>query len=136
LTLFLVVGFLIGAGLVLLCLTISIFVKMGNGTLAPWSPSSKLMVSGVYGHVRNPMITGVFLILIGETIILGSFAVAVWAILFVLVNLIYIPLIEEPELAERFGDEYLVYKENVPRWIPPPVSMEKRLKYACCLASF
>jgi protein-S-isoprenylcysteine O-methyltransferase Ste14 len=32
--------------------------------------------------------------------------------------LIYVPLIEESKLAERFGDEYLVYKENVPRWIP------------------
>ena len=33
-------------------------------------------------------------------------------------NLIYIPLIEEKKLTERFGNEYLIYKKNVPRWIP------------------
>jgi protein-S-isoprenylcysteine O-methyltransferase Ste14 len=115
----LIVGsLLIGVGLVLLYLTISLFVKIGNGTIAPWSPTNKLIVSGVYGYVRNPMITGVFLILTGETIILGSIPVAIWSVLFVLANLIYIPLIEELELADRFGDEYLVYKENVPRWVP------------------
>jgi protein-S-isoprenylcysteine O-methyltransferase Ste14 len=119
LLLFLVVGlFLVGAGLVLLLLSISLFVARGNGTIAPWSPTSKLIVSGVYGYVRNPMITGVFFVLIGESIILGSFAVAIWTVLFVLGNLVYIPLVEEPKLAEMFGDEYLVYRENVPRWIP------------------
>jgi protein-S-isoprenylcysteine O-methyltransferase Ste14 len=119
LLLLLIVGLLlIGAGLILFYLTISLFITMGNGTIAPWSPTSKLIVGGVYGNVRNPMITCVFLVLTGESIILGSIPVAIWTILFILANLIFIPLIEEPELAERFGDEYLIYKENVPRWIP------------------
>jgi protein-S-isoprenylcysteine O-methyltransferase Ste14 len=64
------------------------------------------------------MITGVFFVLTGEATILGSFAVAIWTILFILANLLYITLVEEPKLAERFGEEYSVYKENVPRWIP------------------
>lgn len=115
----LIVGLLlIGVGLILLYLTISLFVKIGDGTIAPWKPTNKLIVSGVYGHVRNPMIIGVFIILTGETLLLGSIPIAIWLVLFVLTNLIYTPLIEESELAERFGDEYLVYKENVPRWIP------------------
>jgi protein-S-isoprenylcysteine O-methyltransferase Ste14 len=110
--------FLMSAGVVLLSSSISLFIKRGNGTIAPWNPTSKLIVSGVYGHVRNPMITGVTLSLIGESILLGSIPVTIWTLLFVLTNLIYVPLIEESKLAERFGDEYLVYKENVPRWIP------------------
>jgi len=36
----------------------------------------------------------------------------------VLVNAIYIPLVEEPGLERRFGDDYFLYKKNVPRWIP------------------
>jgi len=32
--------------------------------------------------------------------------------------MIYIPLGEEPGLAKRFGDDYHLYKQNVPRWIP------------------
>ncbi len=106
------------AGLVLLYSAIFLFITKGNGTIAPWNPTSKLIVGGIYGHVRNPMITGIFLILTGESLLLGSIPVTIWTLLFILTNLIYVPLIEEPELAERFGDEYLVYKENVPRWIP------------------
>jgi protein-S-isoprenylcysteine O-methyltransferase Ste14 len=109
---------LIGVGLILLYFTISLFVKERNGTIAPWNPTSKLIVSGVYRHVRNPMITAVFFSLMGESILLGSIPLTIWTMLFVLTNLIYIPLIEEKKLTERFGNKYLVYKESVPRWIP------------------
>jgi protein-S-isoprenylcysteine O-methyltransferase Ste14 len=115
--LFLMKGsFLMITGLILLSSTIQLFIK--KGTIAPWNPTTKLIVSGVYGHVRNPMITGVFIVLTGESVLLGSISVTIWTILFALTNMIYVPLIEEPKLAERFGEEYLTYKENVPRWIP------------------
>ena len=37
---------------------------------------------------------------------------------FFITNAIYMLLSEEPGLARRFGDDYLLYKKNVPRWIP------------------
>jgi protein-S-isoprenylcysteine O-methyltransferase Ste14 len=61
---------------------------------------------------------GVFAILTGESITIGSAAVTIWTLLFILGNLLYIPLVEENKLAERFGKVYLIYKKNVPRWIP------------------
>jgi protein-S-isoprenylcysteine O-methyltransferase Ste14 len=64
------------------------------------------------------MITGVFCILAGESAIFGSWRLLVWFFIFVLVNLIYMPLSEEPGLEKRFGEEYLLYKKHVPRWIP------------------
>ena len=73
---------------------------------------------GVYRHVRNPMITGVFCILLGEAIFFGSWRLLGLFGFGLIVNLIYIPLSEEPGLAKRFGDDYLLYKRNVPRWIP------------------
>jgi protein-S-isoprenylcysteine O-methyltransferase Ste14 len=57
---------LVGAGLVLLAATNRHFAKIGKGTLAPWNPTSQLVVEGVYRHVRNPMISGVFAILLGD----------------------------------------------------------------------
>jgi protein-S-isoprenylcysteine O-methyltransferase Ste14 len=108
----------IGAGLAMMYKTISLFARVGKGTLAPWAPPQKLVVRGIYRHVRNPMITGVFAILLGEAIVFGSIAVLSWFFCFVLVNAIYIPFVEEPGLARRFGDDYLRYKQNVPRWIP------------------
>jgi protein-S-isoprenylcysteine O-methyltransferase Ste14 len=64
------------------------------------------------------MITGVFCILLGEAVFFGSLPLLGWFAVFVVVNMIYIPALEEPGLAKRFGDDYLLYKRNVPRWIP------------------
>lgn len=115
----LVVGALVLlAGLALLVATIRLFVAVGQGTLAPWNPTQKLVVRGIYRHVRNPMISGVFLILLGEVIVLSSLPLLGWAIFFIVVNIIYIPLVEEPGLAKRFGADYEEYRRNVPRWVP------------------
>jgi protein-S-isoprenylcysteine O-methyltransferase Ste14 len=80
----------------------------------------KLVVEGPYRHVRNPMITGVMSILLGEAVGLGSPPLLIWFALFFTVNAVYMPLVEEPGLARRFGDDYAVYKRNVPRWLPRP----------------
>ena len=105
-------------GLALMVWTNRLFITVGHGTLAPWNPPEKLVVRGVYRHIRNPMITGVFCILLGETIFFGSWWLLAWFGFALILNLIYIPLSEEPGLAKRFGDDYLRYKQNVPRWIP------------------
>jgi protein-S-isoprenylcysteine O-methyltransferase Ste14 len=55
---------------------------------------------------------------LAEAIFFGSWWLLAWFGFALLVNLIYIPLVEEPGLAERFGEDYLLYKRNVPRWIP------------------
>jgi protein-S-isoprenylcysteine O-methyltransferase Ste14 len=109
---------LIGLGLTLMIKTIRLFVTVGRGTLAPWEPPQKLVVRGIYRHVRNPMITGVSCVLLGEAVLLGAISLLYWFLLFILANLIYIPLFEEPGLLQRFGQDYLLYKQNVPRWIP------------------
>jgi protein-S-isoprenylcysteine O-methyltransferase Ste14 len=110
--------FLISLGFILLYSTIKLFIKEGDGIIAPWNPTEKLIITGFYSHVRNPMHIGVFLILTGESLIIGSLALILWALLFIVGNLIYIPAIEEQKLEERFEEEYLIYKRNVPRWIP------------------
>ena len=109
---------LIGFGLLLMYRTISLFAGFGEGTLAPWDPPRRLVVRGVYRRVRNPMLSGVFFVLLGEATLLGSPPVFVWFLVAFALNAVYIPLVEEPGLSQRFGEEYLVYKRNVPRWVP------------------
>lgn len=109
---------LIGLGFILLVNTVSLFASQGGGTLAPWDPTQKLVVRGVYRYVRNPMISGVLSILLGEAICLGSIPLLYWFILFLMLNLVYMPLVEEPGLERRFGEEYARYRRNVPGWIP------------------
>lgn len=109
---------LIALGLTLMVKTIALFATVGRGTLAPWAPPERLVVRGIYRHVRNPMISGVLSVLCGEVFLVGSIPLSEWFGTFLLINLIYIPLLEEPGLEERFGQQYRTYKQNVPRWIP------------------
>ncbi|MFA5079435.1 MAG: isoprenylcysteine carboxylmethyltransferase family protein [Dehalococcoidia bacterium] len=114
----LVGALLMGAGLYCLSVTIWLFDNIGRGTLAPWSPTSKLVVIGPYRYVRNPMISGVLMTLLGESVVFGSIGIFIWFVLFFIINHMYFMYSEEPGLEKRFGQEYLVYKKNVPRWIP------------------
>jgi protein-S-isoprenylcysteine O-methyltransferase Ste14 len=109
---------LLAFGLVLLYRTIRLFAGPGQGTLAPWDPPRRLVVEGPYRHVRNPMISGVLFTLAGEAVLLGSPPLAAWLALFFAINAAYFPLVEEPGLERRFGDDYRLYRRNVPRWIP------------------
>ncbi|MGD8369929.1 MAG: isoprenylcysteine carboxylmethyltransferase family protein [Syntrophobacterales bacterium] len=107
----------------LLGLTLSIwastlFLRVGQGTPAPWDPPKKLVVRGPYRHVRNPMISGALLLLLAEAMLLQSWPIAIWLVLFFIGNSIYFPLVEEKGLEKRFGDDYREYRANVPRWIP------------------
>jgi len=109
---------LIAAGFLLWLWTVVLFARIGRGTLASWDPTSRLVVLGPYRHVRNPMISGVAMLLLGEAVFFGSPWLAGWAVLFVAINTAYFVLAEEPGLERRFGDEYRAYNASVPRWAP------------------
>ena len=115
---------MLGLGMFTWC--VSLFVRIGRGTLAPWDPTRNLVVVGPYRFVRNPMISGVAVILVGEALFCGSCIVGLWACLFVLFNHVYFVFFEEPDLETRFGEPYRVYKNNVPRWIPRPLLSQSR----------
>ncbi len=109
---------LIGFGLFLLVWTVGLFRRIGKGSLASWDPTQRLVVEGPYAHTRNPMISGVLSVLLGEGVRLGSLSILAWALLFFVINVVYFKLSEEPGLLKRFGDEYVRYRENVPMWLP------------------
>ena len=108
------------------------FAVDGWGTLAPWDPPRRLVVQGPYRYVRNPMISGVAFVLAGEAMLLCSVPHAKWAAIFMVVNAVYIPLVEEAGLRRRFGDAYREYCRHVPRLVPrlrpwsPPVNPGER----------
>jgi protein-S-isoprenylcysteine O-methyltransferase Ste14 len=84
------------------------------------------VLRGPYRHVRNPMITAVTTILLGETCLAGSPALLLWTALFFTLNAVWIPTYEEPTLARRFGEEYRDYSANVRRWLPRRTAWEPR----------
>jgi protein-S-isoprenylcysteine O-methyltransferase Ste14 len=106
------------AGLALVCWSVYHFWTHGRGTLAPWDPPRRFVVEGPYRYVRNPMIGGVVLVLLGEGLFLRSLGLLEWAAAFTLLNAVYIPLLEEPILRARFGAPYVRYSERVRRFVP------------------
>ena len=109
--------FFIG-GFALFAWCVALFARVGQGTLAPWDPTRRLIVVGPYRYVRNPMITGVLTMLAGESVYLGSRVLAFWTVTFFIINNVYFRLLEEPGLERRFGASYGEYKSAVGRWLP------------------
>lgn len=119
-------GILIALGLSLFIYTVLLFNFVGKGTLAPWSPKEKLVIQGPYRYCRNPMITGVLLILIGEALIFHSTSILIWVLTFFGINTLYFIFFEEPELSNKFGEGYREYRQQVPRWIPGTKPFRKK----------
>lgn len=109
---------LFAVGLLLFLASLRRFATEGRGTLAPWDPPRALVLHGPYRFVRNPMISGVIFILFAEAFALLSLPHGIWAAAFLMLNLLYIPLMEEPRLERRFGDSYREYRHQVPRFLP------------------
>jgi protein-S-isoprenylcysteine O-methyltransferase Ste14 len=111
---------LIAGGVGLLIWTVVLFDRVGQGTLGLGHVMGEpvhLVVRGPYRHVRNPMISGVLCILLGEAAVTASGWLLGWFAIFLTCQLIAIRFWEEPHLTQRYGGEYLAYRRNVPRWI-------------------
>ncbi|OOK68940.1 phospholipid methyltransferase family protein [Mycobacterium kansasii] len=78
----------------------------------------KLVVGGPYRHVRNPMISSVLCILLGEAALAASGWLLRWFATFWAVQVVAIRFWGEPHLRQRYGAEYVEYRRNVPGWIP------------------
>ena len=108
----------IGAAIMLKC--VWDFAWMGRGTPAPWDPPRRLVVTGLYRYVRNPMYVGMGTFLLGEALLLPEITrgmLIVMAAAWVTVTA-FIMLYEEPTLRRLFADDYRNYCSHVRRWIP------------------
>lgn len=96
------------------------FAIRGRGTPAPFDPPRRLVVTGLYRWMRNPMYVGMGLMLIGETLLMPQ----IWREMAALIALLWIGTTlmvvfkEEPALRRLFGSDYEEYCRHVPRWIP------------------
>jgi protein-S-isoprenylcysteine O-methyltransferase Ste14 len=108
--------------------TIKVQFTVGKGTPIPLMATQKLIVKGPYTYCRNPMTLGTDLFYLGVAIWLGSLSAIGLSLVYPVGILIYIRLIEEKELEERFGSEYLDYKKRTPFLIPRLSKKERKDK--------
>lgn len=105
-------------GIVLLFWCIRDFYVSGKGTLAPWDPPKRLVVIGLFRHVRNPMYVGVITLIAGWAVLLASPVLVCYALLLAVAFHIRVLTHEEPWLESRFGDDWRQYRAHVGRWVP------------------
>jgi protein-S-isoprenylcysteine O-methyltransferase Ste14 len=109
---------LILAGLAALLHSFARFVTEGRGTPAPVAPTERLVVGGLYRHVRNPMYVAVTALIVGQALVLARPGLLVYALAFVVLTSAFARFYEEPTLRDRYGSEYEEYRRAVRSWLP------------------
>lgn len=116
-------SFIIGAifvvmGLFVALWSILIQFSLGRGTPLPMMPTQRLITTGPFQYCRNPMTLGTILAYLGLSIATATIVGLILVAAFAALLLVYLKRMEEKELAERFGEEYLAYRRDVPFIIP------------------
>jgi protein-S-isoprenylcysteine O-methyltransferase Ste14 len=106
----------VGVALALWC--VLTFAIVGKGTPAPFDPPRRLVVTGPYRFVRNPMYIGAGLALLGVAVYYGSASLFLAVAIFLLIVFVFILAYEEPTLRRMFGDDYEAYTRRVGRFWP------------------
>jgi len=102
-----------------LCIALSFIMLSHRALFKSHKPSDSLITNGILGYVRNPMYFGILLIYVAFMF----FSISLISIgLFIPVFLVYNWMVnfEENILENMFGEEYIKYKEKVPKWVPNP----------------
>ncbi|MGO9340599.1 MAG: methyltransferase family protein [Terracidiphilus sp.] len=111
-------GLLIAAGMIVVLDAFARFALQGIGTPAPIYPTRRLVVSGPYRYVRNPMYIAVVSLVLGQALLFGDIHLLVYGLCAWLATHLFVLLYEEPTLRRSFPDDYAAFTANVPRWIP------------------
>lgn len=109
---------LIAAGAYVLLDSFLRFAREGLGTPAPIKPPEKLVISGFYRYVRNPMYCAVLALTLGQTLLFGSAAMLGYCAVIWLCTHCFVLFYEEPKLKSLFGADYDAYCAKVSRWLP------------------
>jgi len=94
------------------------FALEGLGTPAPIAPPQKLVVTGLYRYVRNPIYIALVSVTVGQGLLFGDRRLLWYGAVVWLAFHLFVVLYEEPTLQLKFGMEYETFRANVPRWIP------------------
>jgi protein-S-isoprenylcysteine O-methyltransferase Ste14 len=94
------------------------FYERGQGTPIPYDPPQRLVTSGIYRYVANPMQISCTAIMLAWACLLQNG----WLVLAALVSAIYSAGLAEwdegEDLKECFGDDWQRYRAVVKSWIP------------------
>lgn len=93
------------------------FKLKGDGTPMLTEPPKKLVVKGIYKYSRNPIYISNLLIYFGLFLFYGYLTLLILFLVGIVGFNLYLTLIEEPKLRQRYGRDYEAYMKQVPRWL-------------------
>jgi len=103
------------------------FAVRGGGTPLPFDPPQRLVTSGPYAYVANPMQASACLVLLTLAVVLTSGWLAVAALIDVVYGAGLAGWLEHNRMHTQFGADWLAYRRNVrvwwPRWRPYVASL-------------
>lgn len=105
-------------GLAFLIHAFARFALEGAGTPAPIAPTERLVVGGIYRHLRNPMYVAVLAIIVGQALLFQQSSLVLYAGIVGIAMFAFVRFYEEPLLAHRYGAAYTAYRNAVPGWLP------------------
>jgi len=113
---------LIIIGIIIIFSVFYLFINFGEGTPIPKQLTSKfatkkLVTNGVFKYSRNPFAIGMLMTLVGFGFYIKSYFMIILTIIIFIGGYLFIVYVEEPDMEQRFGLQYLEYKKKVPRWI-------------------
>lgn len=111
-------GLTIVLGLALLMECFARFAVQGLGTPAPVAPTQRLIVTGAYRRVRNPMYVAVIALILGQAALFADVRLAVYGLIVWAGFHVFVLAYEEPTLRRQFPDDYAAFFAAVPRWRP------------------
>jgi protein-S-isoprenylcysteine O-methyltransferase Ste14 len=110
----------IAVGIALYVWCVTNFAAVGDGTPGLWDSPRRVVATGPYRWVRNPIYISALLIVLGEACLFLSPPLLAYAGVMAVFFHLFVTSYEEPRLLRRFGAAYLDYRRTVPRWIPRP----------------
>lgn len=111
-------GVLAVAGVAVWLVCLDHFSRVGRGTPLPADAPSRLVTTGPFGRIRNPIMAAELLVIWAVSLHLASLGAVLYAAAISLIAHAAVVHVEEPELRARFGASYESYCRRVPRWLP------------------
>jgi protein-S-isoprenylcysteine O-methyltransferase Ste14 len=94
------------------------FVMRGGGTPVPFDPPRRLVTTGVYAYIGNPMQLSAVVLLLLLGVFLGNAWLSAAGVMAHVYSAGLAGWDEDDDLRRRFGDDWITYRRGVRRWIP------------------
>lgn len=112
-----IAGFILIASYFLVAVPAIRQFAISKNTLVTVKPATSLQTTGIYSFTRNPMYLSLVLLYGGLAVFFGNWWTFILLPLLIAIIQLYVIKKEEAYLMHTFGQDYLLYKRNVRRWI-------------------